>query len=118
MQQQTIKRPYTMRELGDWASNNGKEILEALDFWAPWPTKPEGYMLARKSDHRWIGPEIVHGRFIVTPVWDARTDTHSVDVWMADHQPPNYSNLTPAEAADLAAALLKATAAARAAQGK
>lgn len=118
MQQQSISRPYTMRDLVHWASENDMDVLQALDFFAPWPTRPEGYTLPAKSDHRWIGPEIYHSRFIVTPVWDARTDTHSIDVWLADHKRPNYSNLTPAEAADLAAALLQATEASRATGGE
>lgn len=71
-----------------------------------WPKRPEGYTLPRRSEYRWVGPEIVHSRFILTPVWDARTDTHSVDVWMADHQPPNYANLSPSESTELATALM------------
>lgn len=115
---ETIKRPYTMRELGEWASDNDMDILQALDFFTPWPTRPEGYTLPKKSEYRWTGHEVIHGRFILTPVWDARTDTHSVDVWMADHQPPNYANLTPAEATDLATALLQVTQVARATGGE
>ncbi len=118
MNTQTTKRPYTLRELGEWASDRNMDILQALDFFAPWPTAPAGYTLPRNSEYRWIGPEIIHGRFILTPVWNAMTDTHSVDVWLADHTRPNYSSLTPAEAADLAAALLQATQAARAVESK
>lgn len=113
MNTQITKIPATVRELGDMAAALGMLPSELLELLGPIPMPPAGYTLARKSDRRWIGPEIIHGRFILTPVWDAVTNSHSVDVWLADHQAPNYSTLTPAEAADLAAGLLQATAAGR-----
>ena len=118
MNTQTTKYPATVRELGDMAEALGMLPSELLEMLGPIPMPPAGYILAPKSSHRWIGTEIIHGRFIVTPVWDATTNTHSVDVWMADHERPNYSNLAPAEATDLAAALLQATQPARAAERK
>jgi hypothetical protein len=114
----TTKYPPTVRALGDMAEKLGMTAVELLDLLGPIPMPPAGYALAPKSSHRWAGTEIIHGRFIVTPIWEATTGSHSVDVWMADHERPNYSNLTPAEAADLAAALLQATQAARAAESK
>lgn len=105
MQQQTIRRPFTLRELGDWCNSHEMTILQGLDFFAPWPTAPAGYTLAPKSETRWIGPETMARGYIITPVWDATTNTHSLDVWMADHKKPNYATLTPAEALQLAADL-------------
>ncbi|MDQ0117447.1 hypothetical protein J2T22_000617 [Pseudarthrobacter defluvii] len=115
---QTTKYPASVRELGDMAEALGMLPSELLEMLGPIPMPPVGYTLTRKSSHRWTGTETYHRRFIVTPVWDATTGHHSVDVWMADHERPNYSNLTPAEAADLAGALLEATATARAAEQK
>ena len=110
----TTKYPATVREAADMAEKLGMQLSEFLQMLGPIPMPPTGYTLAPKSSHRWIGPEIINGRWILTPVWDATTASHSVDVWMADHEPPNYANLTPAEAIDLAAALLQATQTARA----
>jgi hypothetical protein len=110
----TTKYPATVRELGDMAEKLGMLPSEVLELLGPIPMPPAGYTLAPKSSQRWIGTEIINGRWILTPVWDATTASHSVDVWMADHEPPNYANLAPAEAADLATALLQATQAARA----
>lgn len=104
----------TVREFADMAFGRGMTFVELLDEVGTIHTAPAGYTLAPKSDFRWTGPEVIHGRFILTPVWDAATDSHSVDVWMADHMPPNYAELTPAEATELAAALLHVTKAARA----
>lgn len=103
----------TVREFADMAYGRGMTFVELLDEAGPIPTRPAGYTLAPKSDFRWTGPEVIHGRFILTPVWDAATDSHSVDVWMADHMPPNYAELTLAEATELAAALLQVTQTAR-----
>ncbi|MDV8148538.1 hypothetical protein [Arthrobacter sp. B10-11] len=110
----TTKYPATVRELGDMAEKLGMTASELLEMLSPIPMPPTGYTLAPKSSHRWIGPEIINGRWILTPVWDATTDSHSVDIWMADHEPPHYAGLTPTEATDLAAALLQVTQAARA----
>jgi len=110
----TTKYPATIRDLGNMAEERGMNIVELFEELGPIPMPPAGYTLAPKSSQRWIGTEIINGRWILTPAWDATTASHSVDVWMADHEPPNYANLTAAEATDLATALLQATQAARA----
>lgn len=110
----TTKYPATVRELADMAHELGMMPSELLEMLGPIPMPPAGYALPKKSDYRWTGPEVIHGRFILTPVWDARTGAHSVDVWLAGHESPNYSSLTPAEAVDLAMALLQVTHTARA----
>jgi hypothetical protein len=110
----STKYPATVRELGDMAEELGMKASELLEMLGPIPMPPAGYTLAPKSSDRWIGTEIINRRWILTPVWHSTTDSHSVDVWMADHMPPNYAELTPAEATELAAALLHVTKAARA----
>jgi hypothetical protein len=96
-------------------SMKASELLEML---GPIPMPPAGYTLAPKCSDRWIGTEIINRRWILTPVWHSTTDSHSVDVWMADHEPPNYAQLSPTEAAELAMALLQATQPARAIDSK
>lgn len=104
----------TEHESANMAYERGMTFVELLDEVSPIPWPSAGYTLGPKSDFRWIGSEVIHGRFILTPVWDAATDSHSVDVWIADHQPPSYSGLTPTEATELSAALLQVTQTARA----
>jgi hypothetical protein len=104
----TTNYPATVRELGDMAEQLGMTAVELLDMLGPIPMPPLGYTLAPKSSDRWFGPEIINGRWILTPVWHSRTDSFSVNVWMADHQRPNYANLTQDEAVELATALLQA----------
>jgi hypothetical protein len=108
----TIKTPATVREAGDMAHKLGMTLSEFLQMLGPIPMPPVGYTLAPRSEDRWTGPETFNRGWIITPAWNATTDTHSIEVWMADHTPPQYANLSPADALQLAADL---TAAARAA---
>lgn len=73
----------------------------------PVPQSPAEYTLAEGSDFRWIGPEIMNRNWIITPAWTQTSTggTHSIEVWMADHERPTYANITPAEALQLAADL-------------
>lgn len=106
--------PATVREAGKLAAAEGKTLSELfqelLTELGPCPAPPEGYRLDPHSDVRWLGPETYHQKWIITPVWNSTTDAHSLDVWLADHQPPNYADLSPEDARDLAAALVAATA--------
>lgn len=79
-------------------------------------TPPVGYVLAEGCADHWVGPEVMNRGWIITPAWNATTDTHSVELWAANHEPPNYANLSPADALQLAADLA-ATAAAVLAAG-
>lgn len=102
----TIKRPATVRELGEWCEQNEKTILEGLEFFSPWPAAPDGYTVDPKSDDRWLGPEQYHEKWIITPVWNATRDTHSFDVWLADHQPPHHTEISPEQALELSQTLI------------
>lgn len=106
--------PTTVREAGEIAASEGKSVAELFqeltEELGPCPTPPEGFQLDPHSDVRWLGPEVMHKRWIITPVWNAATDTRSVDVWLADHTPPNYSELSAEDALDLVAALSAAVA--------
>lgn len=110
----TTKYPATVRELGAMAAKLGMKAPELLEMLSPIPMPPAGYTLAPKSDTRWIGPETMSRGWIITPAWtwNSNGGAHSIEVWMADHTPPRYANLSPADALQLAADL---TAAARAA---
>lgn len=105
MSTKTTKMPATVREAGEMAAKLGMPLSEFLDMLGPIPMPPAGYTLAQGSQRRWIGQEIVKSRWILLPVWDAATDRHSFELWMADHQPPQYGSLTAAEALELAADL-------------
>lgn len=96
----------------------GMELSEFLEMLAPIPMPPVGYTLAPKSSDRWIGTETMNRGWIITPVWNATTNTHSLEVWMADHKAPNYAELTPAEALTLAADLTAVANATLAAAGR
>lgn len=98
----------TVREFGDMAYELGITFVELLDAVGPIPTPPAGYTLAPKSESRWIGTETMARGWIITPVWDATTNTHSLDLWAANHEPPNYATMTLAEARQLAADLMAA----------
>ncbi|MFJ6453779.1 hypothetical protein [Paenarthrobacter sp. NPDC091669] len=104
--------PATVRELGEIAEVEGKTLSdlfqELLEELGPPPMPPAGFTPDRHSDVRWLGPEVMHERWIITPVWNAATDTRSVDVWLADHTPPNYAQLSAQDALDLVAALAAA----------
>lgn len=105
--------PATVREAGEIAAAEGKTLSELfqelVDELGPCPVPPDGYTLDPHSDTRWLGPEVLHERWIITPVWNAATDTRSVDVWLAGHTPPNYAALSAQDALDLVAALAAAT---------
>ncbi|MEW1921241.1 hypothetical protein [Pseudarthrobacter oxydans] len=104
----TTKYPATVRELAEMAEKLDMTVLSLLEMLSPIPMPPAGYTLAPKSDSRWIGTETMNRGWIITPVWDATTNTHFLDVWMADHKKPNYATLTPGEAMQLAADLTAA----------
>ncbi|MFE4078525.1 hypothetical protein [Paenarthrobacter sp. YIM B13468] len=105
----TIKRPATVRELGKMAEEMNMTAAQLLEFLGPWSEPPEGYTLDPHSDVRWLGPETYHQKWIITPVWNSTTDTHSFDIWLAEHQPPNYAQLSAEDALELAAALAAAS---------
>lgn len=108
----SIKYPATVKEACRMAAKLRATLSEFLESIGPLPMPPADYTLAPGCSDRWIGPEVVSRRWIITPAWDATTDTHSLEVWMADHTPPTYGNLTPEEARELGAALIQAAQAA------
>jgi hypothetical protein len=116
----TINWPATVRELGDMAAQQGlnpSELLEQLERdLGPMPMPPADYTLAKGSETRWIGAEIVKRRWIITPSWDSTTNVHSLALWMADHKAPTYAQLSPSEALELAADLAAAAQALEAAR--
>ena len=103
----TTKYPATVREAGDMAPV-GMKLSEFLEMLSPIPMPPAGYTLAKGSETRWIGAEIVKRRWIITPAWTSTTDTHSLELWMAEHRAPTYAQLSPSEALELAADLAAA----------
>lgn len=109
---QSIKYPTTVREAGERAAQEGLLLSEYLESRGPFPMPPSGHSLAQGSSSRWLGHEIVNRRWIITPTWDAATDSHAIEVWMADHKAPSYAELSPADAVQFAADLLTATRAA------
>ncbi|GAA4047659.1 hypothetical protein GCM10023063_38780 [Arthrobacter methylotrophus] len=78
-------------------------------------TPPAGYVRYKKGSDRWTGPEIIKRGWIITPAWNSTTGLHSIELWTANHEPPTYSVLSPDEAIELAADLIAAAQAARAA---
>lgn len=117
--QHTTKYPATFREFCNMAEERGITATRLLEVLGPIPMPPAGYTLAKGSDRRWIGQELVSRRWIITPSWDGTTNAHSVEVWMADHKRPTYANLSPADAIQLAAdltAVAQAIATAKAAE--
>lgn len=103
----TTKYPLTFRDSCNMAEERGSTAVDLLEMLGPIPTSPAGYALAHGSDFRWTGPEIMNRRWIITPVWTWNSDggTHSIELWMADHEAPDYAVLTPADAIQLAADL-------------
>jgi hypothetical protein len=96
---------------------NPSELLEQLERdLGPMPMPPADYTLAKGSETRWIGAEIVKRRWIITPSWDSTTNVHSLALWMADHKAPTYAQLSPSEALELAADLAAAAQALEAAR--
>lgn len=102
---QTTKYPDTVRELGEMASALGILPSELLELLGPVPMPPAGYTLTPKSDDRWVGAETIKSGWIITPTWYASTNTHYIEVWLAEHYRPNYSPLSASEALALAADL-------------
>lgn len=103
----SIKSPRTVREAGDMAHQLGMTPAEFLDMLGPIPMPPAGYVLFKAGSDRWIGPEIVGPRWIVTAVWNAATNERTVEVFTATHVGEKYTNLTPAEALAMAADLVE-----------
>jgi len=93
----TIKTPATLVELGDMAHEMGVSVVHLLEMLPPIPIprRPAGYTLAEDSDDYWSGQGIIKRGWIITPVWNSTTDTHSLDVWLAEHYAPTYANLSP-----------------------
>ncbi|MDQ0679064.1 hypothetical protein QFZ30_002446 [Arthrobacter pascens] len=104
----SIKTPRTVREAGDMAEKLGMKLPEFLEMLGPIPMPPAGYTLAPHSDDKWIGRETMNRGWIITPAWNATSNTHSIELWAADHEPPDYTVLTPPEALQLAADLITA----------
>ncbi|MBT1001179.1 hypothetical protein KIH31_01075 [Paenarthrobacter sp. DKR-5] len=104
--------PATLLELAKIAKQREERptaTLAALETeLGPCPMPPEGYTLAPGSSTRWVGPETTNRGWIITPVWDFTTNSHSIEVWMAGHQPPSYASLSPADALELVADLAAA----------
>lgn len=103
----TTKTPATVREAGEMAERLGMKLSEFLETLGPIPTAPAGYVMERASGKRWIGPEIVGPRWIVTAVWTAATNEITIEVWTATQVGEKYTNLTPAHARAMAADLLE-----------
>lgn len=107
------KWPTTVVACAEDALRRGMKLSEYLEELekrlGPVPMPPAGFQMDPHSDVRWLGPEVYHERWIITPVWNSTTGAHSLDVWLADHQPPNYADLSPEDALELAAALAAAS---------
>ncbi|WP_258802778.1 hypothetical protein [Pseudarthrobacter sp. NS4] len=104
----TTKYPATFREFAETAIELGMTLPRLLEVLGPIPMPPAGYTLAPKSESRWIGTETIARGYIITPTWDYRTQKHSIEVWMAEHEAPDYAVLSPAEALRFAADLTAA----------
>lgn len=100
--------PATVREAAKMAEKLGMNMSALLEMLGPIPMPPTGYTLAPGCSDVWVGTETMNRGWIITPVWNAATNTHSVEVWMADHEAPTYADITPAEALQLAADLTAA----------
>lgn len=92
----------TVREAGDVAHQMDMTLADWLAMIGPIPTAPAGYELEKTSSTRWIGPEKVGPRWIVTAIWDAATNAQTVEVFTATNVGEKYTNLTPAEALAMA----------------
>jgi hypothetical protein len=104
----STKTPATVRELAEMAHEQGKTLTEMLDSIGPIPMPPAGYILTQGHEDKWIGHEIVNRRWIITPTWNVHNG-RSLEVWMADHEPPSYAHLSPEDALQLAADLITAS---------
>lgn len=97
--------PFTIPEIADLIAT----LTRALDFVAeesPSPTAPEGYSLAHGCSDHFVGAETMNRDWIITPAWNATTGAHSLELWAANHEAPNYATLAPAKALQLAADLI------------
>jgi hypothetical protein len=90
----------------DWWERGGEEVTVDVS-----PQPPEGYVRAKGCTGHWINAEkqIIDRGWIITPAWDAATNRHTVELWTANHKPPKYANLSPADALRLASDLTAAT---------
>jgi len=86
------------------AAKLGMTLPEFLEMLGPIPMPPAGYTSA-KGGSRWIGEDITRRGWIITPAWNATTNTHSIELWTANHEPPRYADLSTADALQLAADL-------------
>ena len=124
----TIKRPITLRELGDLSENLKLPIQETWslltnalgeEWWehdhhevtlalgsTPSLAAPAGYELAEGCSDHWTGREIMNRGWIVNQAWNSTTGQSTIELWVADHEAPSYGNLTPADAINLATDLL------------
>lgn len=104
----TTKYSATVRELGDMAESMNMTVLRLLEVLGPIPMPPAGYVLAPKSETRWIGTETMARGYIITPSWDYRTQKHSIELWTSKDPGESDAHLTPADAVQLAADLTAA----------
>lgn len=104
--------PATLLELANLSRQTDEMPTATLDALeaelGPCPLPPRGYTTAAGSSTRWIGPETTSRAWMITAAWDFTTDSHSIEVWLAEHQPPSYASLSPADALQLAADLAAA----------
>lgn len=106
MNTQTINRPTTLRELGDLAGDF-PTFMRLLEELGPWPTPPADYVMTKGNEDRWTGTERLNRGYIVTPVWNATTDSRTIDLWTSKDPGESDAHLTPQEALQLAADLLQ-----------
>lgn len=108
MPETTNNWPATIRELAQMAERAGKSLVEVFEQLeselGPMPLPPDGYTLAHGCDEIWVGTEIMNAKYIITPGWNASTNTHTVELWMSEDSQP----MTPAEALKLGLDLAKA----------
>ncbi|MBD1541041.1 hypothetical protein G9E11_01970 [Arthrobacter sp. IA7] len=105
MSTNAIKRPATLRELGDMAGDF-PTFMRMLDELGPWPIPPVGFAMTKGSEQRWIGNDVVNRQYIVTPVWNAATNSRSIDLWTSKEPGESDTHLMPLQAIELAADLL------------
>ena len=107
---QTTNWPATVRELGELAAREGRNVSDLLDELerdlGPCPRPPAGYTLAEGTSDLWIGDDVVNGGWILTPGWKFDTG-HCINVWTVTDR-----DLTPREALELGTALIQAAQAA------
>lgn len=112
MNTNTSNWPATVRELGDLAEQRGMTATELLEEMAeqlgPMPMPPAGFTLAKGCADLWIGTDAIHPQYMITPAWNAATDRRTVELWTAKGTKDEvYTSLTPLEAIQLAADLIK-----------